>query len=623
MKKLLLLHLICFAIAAQAQVYRDRIGFDLESIADIDIGWMKMYKYTTPPAAKQLGERKYSAAQIGYSQQFIEWMQQSYTPKGCLGNAGYYQNAIYKFSSTNSRLGNAIAGHVQALPHLYGAYSRMYMYLKKDAAGNFVPQNNLAENWNIEANGLQHISMPVSFISSTEEYYFVFPDFKRYAKGYDDEDKKASNFMDFDTHKNIKSYRHFYVPPRTIDDYPHYIVILSKNNELPFEEVTIGEFFEQAEKQFPFWQSIDPVPAEQFATAQKNMARLKLKYKSKWNEVAKLDLSATEINLQSFVNATEGYDDFFDNRNRDGKTFPILKVKKEARKDCKTAGPQWLVIRWTMGMPTYAFNIHLHESILNNFNFDYVYNFFFDPEKVKGQAYKPLRSPNYKETVVVKEASEVSKKNAADKNIFFFEDFSTTDIGKKPLGWQVKIGPDGTTSVVKNVEGLEGNWAVMGNSYFLSAAQLKKPLPQNFTLSYDLVASQNFTWGSNALTFQLSKETSQGNAESYLKLKLRPGFDGRDGETELETNFNSPPGYATGIKWYKAPGFSNNKRNNKVTVIIKKKEERLQVFIDGNKIVEYEKAIPAALLFNAMSFYNGSLGENDRYYISNIKIAKE
>lgn len=31
---------------------------------------------------------------------------------------------------------------------------------------------------------------------------------------------------------------------------------------------------------------------------------------------------------------------------------------------------------------------------------------------------------------------------------------------------------------------------------------------------------QNFTWGAKGLTVQLSKETSLGNAESFLKLKL-------------------------------------------------------------------------------------------------------
>ncbi|MBL0130150.1 MAG: hypothetical protein IPP43_02660 [Chitinophagaceae bacterium] len=71
------------------------------------------------------------------------------------------------------------------------------------------------------------------------------------------------------------------------------------------------------------------------------------------------------------------------------------------------------------------------------------------------------------------------------------------------------------------------------------------------------------------------------------------------------------------------PGFSNNKKNNQVTVAIKKKEEMLQVFIDNKKIVEYEKAIPAAHLFNALSFFSYNSEANDKFYISNIKITKD
>lgn len=108
MKKILLLSFFAVAMHTQAQVYRERIGFTLESIADINIGWMKIYNHPNPPTGKTLGNRVYSAKQIGYSQQFVEWMQQSYIPKGCLGNAGYYQNAIPKFSGTNSLVGNAI-----------------------------------------------------------------------------------------------------------------------------------------------------------------------------------------------------------------------------------------------------------------------------------------------------------------------------------------------------------------------------------------------------------------------------------------------------------------------------------------------------------------------------------
>ncbi|HEX7905336.1 MAG TPA: hypothetical protein VF487_15795 [Chitinophagaceae bacterium] len=627
MKKIILLALVAVSINSQAQVYVDRIGFKLESIADIDIGWMKIYKHPTPAKGKTLGNRIYSDRQMGYCQQFVEWMQQSYLPKGCLGDAGEYQNYIPKFSGTNSLMGNAINQHAAALPHLYGAFSKMYMFLKKDAQGKFVPQNNYSEYWRIEANQLQYISLPVSFISSIEEYYFVLPDFAGNSKGYDADDKAASNLLGFANHKNITAYKHFYIPPKTIEDNSSYVVIMNKdNNELPFEKITIGEFFTQAEKQLPVWQKINPAPPEKFAVAQKNLNRLKEKYKNKWNAIAELQLSRTQITLYDFVNATEDHYDMFDNKDINGKegaytTFPILKVRKTALALCKTDQPQWLVIRWTMGMPNQAYNLHLHESIMNNFNFEYVYDYFFNPGKIKGQSYKPLRSADYKEAIVVSEASEATKKSTTDKNIHFFEDFSTSAVGKKPIGWQSSLAL-GTTSVITKLDGVDGNWAIMAN-YIITPTLLKKPLPQNFTLSYEIIVAQNFTWGARGLTFQLSKELSAGNAESYLQLKLRPGYDGKDGEATLETKFPSPPGYSNQTKWFAAPGFSNNKKNNRITVTIKKKEETLQVFIDKIKIAEYEKAIPAAHLFNAMSFTSGNPGENDKFYISNIKITKD
>ncbi len=113
--------------------------------------------------------------------------------------------------------------------------------------------------------------------------------------------------------------------------------------------------------------------------------------------------------------------------------------------------------------------------------------------------------------------------------------------------------------MVSQPDGLEGNWVEL-KGHYINATLLKKPLPQNFTLSYELAVPQNFTWGANGLALQLSKETSPGNAESYLNLRLRPGFDGKDGEAVIETKFTSPPGYLNGTKWMVAPGFSNNKK---------------------------------------------------------------
>ena len=620
MKIIILLISVVITATTQAQEYVDRIGFKLESIAHLDIGWMKIATYTKAPIAKQLSHRSYSAKQIGYSQQFVTWMQQSYSPKGCLGDVGYYQNAIPKHSGTNSAYGNIINTHLDALPHLYGAFAKVYMFLKKDPNGKFVPQTGHSDYWHIEANQLQYISVPVPFISTPEQYYFVMPQYHKDAKGDFARYKAGSQLSGFDTHKNLQAYTHFYVPPKIIGDNGQYVVVMTKNNKLPFEEITIGEFFLQAEKQLVFWQKAENRSADLMTKAQKNLARIKEKYKNRLNDVAKLRSPYGQIGFYDFVNASEDHSDMFEH-SEESTTFPILKINKKTLDLCRTDQPQWLVIRWTDGMPNQEYSIHRHESILNNFNFDYVYQYFFGTDKVI-EPYKPLRSPGYKEPIAIEKASGKTIKAGADKNVFFFDDFSISSIGKPANNWDGSL-VKGKKAIVTQLDGNNDKWLEILAHEKVRPKNIQVPFPQNFTLSYELVASQNFTWGARGLTMQLSKETSPGNAESYLILKLRPGFDGRDGEAELETKFPSPPGYSNGTKWYVATGFSNNKKNNLITVTIKKKDEKLQVFIDKTKIAEYEKAIPAAHLFNAMSFTSGNAGENDKFYISNIKITKD
>ena len=387
---------------------------------------------------------------------------------------------------------------------------------------------------------------------------------------------------------------------------------LGYQNIMKKKRISEAEQGNQQRMIFPLKMLVEKM--ESFAAGLKNN---KEKYKNRLGELA---MTNAQPDLFDLANGRDLFSNGYltDPESTSGR-MPVYKIDAAMAELCKKDKPQWILVSWWWS-PVDPVEKYMHEAIINNFNFGYVYNFFFDPEKVKGQPYKPLRSPSVKEAIVVTEASEASKKNLADKNIHFFEDFSTTGVGKKPIGWRIQYGLDG--GVIEKRDGLNGNWVLItGNT--LTPNQLKKLLPQNFTLSYDLVASQNFTWGAKSLTMELSKETSPGNAESFLKLKLRPGFNGRDGEAELETKFPFPPGYSNATKWYVAAGFSNNKKNNRITVTIKKSEEKLQVFIDGTKIAEYEKAIPAAHLFNALSFSSGNSGENDKYFISNIKITKD
>ena len=173
------------------------------------------------------------------------------------------------------------------------------------------------------------------------------------------------------------------------------------------------------------------------------------------------------------------------------------------------------------------------------------------------------------------------------------------------------------TSVVTELKGLDGHWASMSNTV-LTATGLK-PLPSDFELSYDVIAAQNYTWGAHGMIFKLSR-TLAGKGESFVTLKIRPGFGTRAGEVVIEGQFPGAPGYMSGSKWVGAPGFSNTDVNNRATVTLKKKGETLQVFIGKAKVADYEKAIPAGLQFDAMSFELTGVLPADKMFIGNVRI---
>lgn len=591
-----------------------------QSIEDSIIGWMKVYKYKGIKEPMQVDGKLYSAAQLSICDTLANWIQASYLPKGGLGDVK---------KSVTEKLG-LYNQHTAAKPQGYGAYAKTYIELKYNSSHKMEPFTNSHVIWSVFANGIPG-DWPVRDICTSTQYYFTIPTAET-----EIDDEKTQKLLDMTGEANIRPYNSFWVENMGYGG-GRENVLLSKDNKSPFIALTKGEYLQAWETAIPLYYEAEKkkiTEAEQgdqqrIAVSVKQLDEKiekirgglkdnREKYRNRLDEPALVNSQPT---ISSLANGQDLFSNGYlgDPESIAGR-IPVYKIDPEIAELCKKDKPQWILVQWDY-YPGDPAEKQQHDAIINNFNFEYVYNFFFAPEKVKGQPYKPLRSPAFKEAAIVTEASDASKKNAADINIHFFEDFSTTAIGKKPLGWTARAGSDGSTSVIETLEGLPGKWAVV-NGYTISPGQLKKPLPQNFTLSYDVVAARNFTWGAKGLWIQLAYEKSADNPESYIKLKLRPGYDGKDGEAELETKF--PAGYLTGSKWMAAPGFSNNKQNNLIAVAIKKNNETLQVFIDDVRIAEYEKAIPAGLLFNAMSFYTyGSTGEPDKLYISNIKITKD
>lgn len=611
--------LILIAIFAIASIDVSAQPVSRQSIEDSVIGWMKVYHFKGIKESKKVDNKLYSPAQLSLCDSFANWMQASYLPKGALGDVK---------KSVSEKLG-LYNQYTAGRPQSYGAYSKTYFELKQNSSHKLEPETNSNIYWGVFANQVPG-DWAVRDICTSTQYYFIMP-----TSETEVDDKSIKKILDLSQDENIKPYITFWIKNMGFGGGAEN-VLLCKDNKSPFVKVTRGEYLQALETAIPVFYEKEKklifeaeqgdkqrmtIPLkhldEKTERFTEGLKKNKEKYKNRLNEYA-------TTNLQPSINdLNNGGDVFSGQKLTDPESasvgYPVYKIDPAMAELCKKDKPQWVMVSWAY-YPGNPIEQQQHEAIINNFNFSYIYNFFFDPIKVKGESYKPLHSPYAKETVVVAEASEASKNNLADKNIFFFEDFSTTAIGKKPIGWRIEYGLNG--GIVANPDGLDGNWVLITDNT-LTPNQLKKPLPQNFTMTYELVAAQNFTWGAKGLTLQLSKETSPGNAESFLKLKLRPGFDGKDGEATLETKFPSPPGYSNGTKWLVANGFSNNKKNNHISVTIKKMGETLQVFIDNTNIADYEKAIPATHLFNAISFSSVNSAENDKFYISNIKITKD
>ena len=528
-----------------------------QSIEDSVIGWNKVYNFKGVKEGIKVDNKIYSANQISLCDSFANWMQASYIPKGGLGD-------LKKTVSQKLGLYNQ---NDAALPQAYGVHAVTYTDLKYNSAGKMQLVSIRGDHWSIMANA--PIGIPADALGTPSQYYFTLPSFKE--QGYGEELPKL---YELTTHPNTKSYFTYFRRNSAIGN--EKTILLFKDNKSPFIKIAKGEYLqviEEAitrlyekekkniyEKEKNSHRSIDYFMKYLNEKNEKRIATLKInkeKYKHRLDETAEIFTSQPDVML-------ENYPDVFEGNGGSSIKLPVYKLDPLMVELCKKDKPQWIRVTWH-GDINHPVGKHQHQSIINNFNFEYIYNFFFNPEKVKGQLYKPLRSPTFKEAVVITQASEKSKKITADATVFFFDDFSTTSISKKPIGWQATLTREGTTAVVTKPDGLEGNWVEI-RGHYINATLIKKPLPQNFSLSYDLVASQNFTWGAKGLTMQLSKETSPGNAESFLNLSLRPGFDGRDGEAVLETKFPFPPGYSNATKWYVATGFSNNKKNNRITV---------------------------------------------------------
>jgi hypothetical protein len=573
-------------------------------------GWVKVYNLGSATKPLTIDHRVYSPAQMTVANQLMNWIQQSYVPVGGLGDV--LQWASPRMSPYNQ--------YTMSLPPSYGAYAKIYRDLKPGAAGKIEPATDSHYFWSIRVNAVY--GEPAVELSTPDQYYFTLPTW----------DERSDNAI-ADLEKAADVSQH-----PVLGRFPSYFdgrkfIVLSRGNRLPFVKLTKGEYldalgaaiaYQYERERIRITQAkpgdkvgiardmvyVDQQKAKRLATVAANRER----YKGRLQEVA------TVTNIQPNL-VIENDPDVFLGSGGSRIHVPVYKVDPALAELAKTGAPQWITVGWSSNL-NHPPNKRLHDAIVNNFDFEFLYNSFFAPEKVAGRSYAPLRNPAAAAPVVTAAASAASKARAADPNVYFFDDFSTTPVGKPPIGWKSTLNNLGASSVVAKIDGMPGQWATT-TGFTLTPGQLKTPLPADFTVTYDLVASADYTWGSRGMTFTLSNGAVNAARGSFVSLTLRPGSGSADGEFVIEAEFPKTEGYLSRSKWFKVPGFSN-KAQSTVAVMLVKQGERLQVFLNKVKVFESEKAIPAGLLFNQLSMnHEGTFNANDRMFISNVTILKK
>ncbi len=372
---------LCFLLYAATSIAQQIPPKDIE---DKVLGWMKVYNFNGVREPLKVDAKLYTPAQQSIADSIGNWLQASYLPKGGLGDVK--RRVSEKLGLYNKN--NA------AIPQSYGAVANTYSQLKYNANGKMVPLTSDGIQWSIMANA--PVGIPADALCTPTQYYFTLPSLKE--QGYSDENPYIKSLT---THPNTIKYPAFVT--RNENGMFEIALLLYPQNDFPFIKITKREYLEQITAAIERNYAIEKEEAvtKWFTDATRANARKyaderyqkrisvlntnKERYKDRLEETAEIFTKQPDIML-------ENYPDVFVGNGGSTLKLPVYKINPVIAERCKIDNPQWLTIFWNGGLNS-PVGINQHESITNNFNFDYLYNFCFDPEKVKGQSYKPLRSP--------------------------------------------------------------------------------------------------------------------------------------------------------------------------------------------------------------------------------------
>jgi hypothetical protein len=388
----------------------------------------------------------------------VEWMMQSYHP---VGGVGSFKTILNVRTSSDFK---------DYRPHSYYLDFRIWnvSYDNRDAKGNFTPVSEEYIKFPVGFNQIP--SSPIEYLNGPGVCYFTW-------LAQDDKSGLAANDPARKANPKISANcAPFIVRNQT--------VILAPNNQLPFHRVTVGEFLDACEASLP--DALGVARAHKDPKYQDGMEVEYEKYRTwirKWKKdyAGKLDQPATlgdgQVTLSGIF--AQNVDPF--RKNPGPENYEVWKMNPDVFEKAKQDKP--LFIAFSIPFQTSENGIQayeLYQALTQNVNYQYIYDYYFDPEKVKGKAYKPAdeqgmlkRLAGYKGklpngTKVGTETGSSSRpiittapKKAAP-GVLIDDDFSDAPIGQMPHGWYVRSV--GKPSSIETIKDSDGNWLKLGRN---------------------------------------------------------------------------------------------------------------------------------------------------------------
>lgn len=620
MKKLITIFLLLYSISSFAQLTKE------QRIQDSIIGWWSNNywdrKWKSPTDAEGKTIEK-------HLNNFVDWMKKSYTPVGGLGTVTRFRDDWgygVKFNVWNV------------------SYCCDGKYLDEKGHFKYVSEENTP--FFIHVNQIVG-AYPMQFLNRNGEYFFTWMgdgtggEFVHQKKDPrpDGIHPNASKFITI--RNNYQS------------------VMLAPNNQLPFVEVTKRELLEKSDLALAemIKKTGSQINKQDYERYRKTIAELKIEYKNSLDEPAVIRRFQADESMFNFL------DPFELDRNGDPKyNFKVYKFAPGVSDKLKWAQPQWVTIYYSFftkesGNQKYE----LYNALTQNLNYEYIYNYFFAPEKVKGIAYTPSDEAGLKarldgfrikgnENLATVPPKSSTNKNSAFLNAYFADDFSDNSIGGPPRNWFFNQG--GEHSAIATPEEEKGNWIQLGRYNQTRPNLIKYPLPKNFSLEFDLVTNKDFdvrTGGSAELMLNTRKihdtgaENTNGNG-LWVKITFNSGVAAAKnttnfrGQVKMEIKSTPSQNKQNGVPGISGteplPEFTNidPKIHVKVTVV----NGKVEVFVNGKlKLSSTDLklayggdcvvcGVETNTVFHSIHWQNvtESNPETNKIYLSNVLITK-